>query len=61
MTGWSKPRKINGPPPIGECETRCTGCRRRFISGEDYVSRRVALMAIVYAHPACALSLNEAA
>lgn len=59
MTGWSRPSKLKGTPPIGEIETRCAGCGRRFVAGEEYVHRVVPPFGQrLYAHTACAATLG---
>ncbi len=51
---WSEPRTVEGSAPIGECITRCVGCRRLFVAGEQYVARVVGPVTLGFpAHVAC--------
>lgn len=63
MTGWSKERPVVGPAPIGEVETRCAGCRARFVAGETYVTRKDGglFARTVFAHPGACTERVEAA
>jgi hypothetical protein len=59
---WSETRTVQGTPPIGEVETACIGCRRRFVSGEQFRARVVGPLSFpVFAHPDCAELLDVSA
>lgn len=59
---WSEQRIVKGPAPIGECETRCDGCGRRFVAGEPYVLRMLGPIALpICAHPLCVAAAEERA
>lgn len=54
---WSKPGVVKGPAPIGECETRCDGCRRRFVAGQLFITARRwagVFTTVLAAHVECA-------
>lgn len=57
---WGPPFTVHGPPPIGELETRCPGCRTRFESGQPAMQRFEGPYPMgLWAHIACTDRVEE--